>query len=262
MMIIVHHIMHLIGICIALALLAACSSAPTVIKSERDVNYQLLLSGQIDGRDFQGIGVGSVAPNHTITIQSAVPVPYFTVQSCHRSIQFNDVIQPKPWYQWQKDNKGFTWNYDQAPTIEDNGNCILRFCAFSKTPGAAPVACAIVDFKNERFTLPSENICNGSSGSATGTSICHTQVGLIQRMRFPVPVVVAPKVQPPENVDAPYWIKDQCVGRFLDEAQTLFEYEMPLRECYVIFMEKVGKPRRRAKLTVIPYDKAQYFGGQ
>jgi hypothetical protein len=219
-----------------------------------------MLSGLIDGASFQGIGVGSSDRHHDLVIKSAIAVNYFTLQSCHRSIQFADVIKVN-WYDWSNDNKSFSWAYDESPTIEDSGDCILRFCAFSKTVGSPPVACAIVDFKNEKYSLPSENICNGAlNAKATGTSICHTQTGLIERMRFQSPVVTAPQVSDPAGKTAPYWIKNQCLGKFLDQNQTLFEYQVPENECVLIFMEK-AQPHRRAKLTVIPYDTAQYPGG-
>lgn len=222
--------------------------------------YQLLLTGTIDGYPFQGVGVGSAAPSHSMMVQSNVAVDYFTVQSCHRSVQFNNIIQ-MPWYSWITNGStvGFTWTYTQAPTIEDNGDCILRFCAFSNTVGAAPVSCAIVDFKSPRYQLPGTNICNGVVGDTTGTAICHTQVGLIERFQFPGPVVAAPQVTDPTGKAAPYWINGQCQGKFLDAASTLWEYTVPENECNAIFME-VAKPHRRAKLTVIPYDIPKYGG--
>lgn len=58
----------------------------------------------------------------------------------------------------------------------------------------------------------------------------------------------------------PSKIHDQCEGRFLDEAHTLFEYLVPNKECVIEFME-MAKPYRRGKLTVIPYDIPQYVGG-
>lgn len=221
------------------------------------IKYELTLKGSIDGHDFQGIAVGSSAHHHDIIITSAVSVNYFTVQSCHRSVQFPDFID----IGWFDNGKSKQWSYDEAPTIEDTGDCILRFCAFSKTVGSPPVACSIVDFKSDKYMLPGENICNGADGDTTGTALCHTQVGLLERFRFPVSVVVAPQVVDPQGKAAPYWIKDQCQGKFLDATQTLFEYQVPSNECVIIFMEK-AKPHRRAKLTVIPYDQPQYPGGK
>lgn len=244
------------GVVPLLFLISCATTAPT--PSVAPPKYQLLLSGSVDSVPYQGIGVGSSAATHQITIQSAIAVDYFTVQSCHRSVQFNGVIQV-PWYDWSNDNKSFTWEYDEAPTIEDTGDCLLRFCAFSKTVGSAPVACSIVDFKSQKYLLPAENICNGSDGQASGTSLCSTQVGLLERLRFPGPVIVAPQVIDPTAKTAPYWITNQCQGKFLDPSQTLFEYQIPENECVLIFMEKEA-PFRRAKHTVLPWDLPKYGG--
>lgn len=237
---------------LSLLLLNACAGAPVTSPAPAP-RYQLTLSGNVDGIQYQGTAVGSSVSEHSITIESDVDVNYFTVQSCHRSLQFSDVIQSG----WFKKNRAYAWVYKEAPTIEDTGDCLLRFCAFSKAVGSAPSSCAIVDFHSPKYTLPGENICNGADGNTSGTAMCHTQVGLLERFRFKVPVVVAPQVQ--DDKSGPYWIKDQCQGHFLDESQTLWEYSMPPRECVVIFMER-DKPHRRAKLTAIPYDIAHYIG--
>jgi hypothetical protein len=255
----------LTGVCLCallyvIVIMIGCTTAPTVTAPAQP-KYELTLSGTVDGVSFQGVAVGSSSTSHRMVVQSAVAVDYFTVQSCHRSLQFNNVIT-EPWYTWitGTNTQGFSWNYVEAPTIEDTGDCILRFCAFSKTIGAPPSACAIVDFKSDRYQLPSENICNGADGVATGTSICHTQVGLLERVRFQGPVVIAPQVMDPSGKSAPYWISGQCVGKFIDAANTLFEYQMPSSECSIVFME-VAKPHRRAKLTAIPYTQSLYYGG-
>lgn len=243
-----------------LGLMTGCSNMPTTSTVAPPIRYELMLSGTIDGTSFQGIGLGSSAPAHQMTIVSPIAVNYFTMESCHRSIQFNDVIE-MPWYNfvWHSGSKSFDFTYTEAPTIEDNGECILRFCAFSKTVGSPPVSCAIVDFHSDKYQLPAKNICNGVSGDATGTAMCHTQTGLIERFQLPGPSVVAPQVITPSSNTAPYWITNQCVGSFIDANQSLFQYQMPSQECSIVFMEK-SAPYRRAKLTVIPYDQSQYPG--
>ena len=220
---------------------------------------ELILSGSIDGVDFTGVGIGSAAKNHNIVITSPVDVNYFQLQSCHRSEQYPDFITTG----WFNNNHSKQVSYNEADTIEDTGDCIVRFCAFSKTVGAPPAACGMLDFHNPKYVLPGENICNGVNGNFTGTAFCHTQIGLIERIKFPVPVQVAPQITPPANDPlnrVPYWITNQCVGKFIDSQQTLWQYQMPSQECVVIF-DEIEKPHRRAKLTVVPYDTPVYYGG-
>lgn len=250
-------------ICVALVAIACavslfgCAFLPPTAPAP-PVKYQLTLTGSVDGQHFGGFYVGSPAQNHAIQISSTIAVNYFTMQSCHRSVQFSDVIKV-PWYDWAKDNKSFSFTYAEAPTIEDSGDCPLRFCAFSNVVGSPPSSCAVIDFESSKYSLPSQNLCNGYDQAVSGTSICSTQVGLIERAQFAGPVVIAPPLAATANAPASA-IVGQCQGQFLDANQTLFQYSVPENECVVIFMEKAA-PNRRAKLTVIPYDSALYPGG-
>ena len=237
--------------------LISCASLPnlpflTEAIPPSNLQHQLILRGKIDGIPFVGTGIGSDAKRHELLVTSPVTVNYFTMQSCHRSEQFPDFIE-KGWFDKKKTKLII---YEEAPQIEDTGDCILRLCAFSRELGAPPAACAVIDFKSPKYTLPGENICNGAVEKTTGTSICHTQVGLIERFRFPVPVVTAPSTTPDGVL-----IKGQCQGKFIDTQNTLWEYRIPKEECTIIFMER-AKPHRRAKLTVIPYDVPAYYGGK
>lgn len=250
---------------IATFILTTCASTSTTNQPSAAVpKYELLLTGTVDGNAFAGVGIGSAAASHAMIVQSAIAVDYFTVESCHRSQQFNNIIT-EPWYSWftnvvgTQTVKGFSWTYSEAPTIEDTGDCPLRFCAFSSTVGSPPVACAVIDFRSAKYAMPGTNICNGVSGPTSGTAICHTQVGLTERYQFPGPMVVAPQVTDPTGKTAPYWIQGQCVGNFVDTGETLWQYTVPQSECTIVFME-VAPPHRRAKLTVIPFTQALYGG--
>lgn len=247
-------VMPLIFILIAL-LLNGCTTGSGPVQPTKPPKYELTLSGTLDGSAFTGIAVGSAAKSHRITISSSVDVNLFTVKTCHRSIKFEDVIATN----WITPNRSYSWTYNQAPTIEDTGECIARFCAFSKEVGSQPSSCAVIDFKSDRYQLPGENICNGDDGQTSGTALCHTQVGLVERFRFKVPVLVAPPKTDPTGQAPPSLLPGECQGKFIDEAQTIWEYQVPTDECVVVFMER-GPPYRRAKLSVIPYNQTQYSG--
>jgi hypothetical protein len=240
---------------------SGCSTTGVQGTAEPKPRYELTLTGTLDGAPFQGIAVGSSNTSHSIQITSSVDINLFTAKTCHRSMKFEDVIQTN----WITPKRSYSWSYAEAPTIEDTGNCLIKICAFSKEVGAEPSSCAMMDFKSDRYVLPGENICNGELGATTGTAICHTQVGLIERYRFKTPVMVAPNVVDstvtlaPNTKATPSLIKNQCDGKFLDDNQTLFEYRVPASDCEVIFMER-ALPHREAKLTVIPYDMPQYSG--
>lgn len=248
------HAFAYLGVIAALVFLAAflnlicgCSAVPATSAPTANPIYQLVLGGSLDGVAFSGTAIGSSVPSHVISISSNVDVNMFTAQTCHRSLSFPDVISQG----WITKNRTYKWSYKESPGIEDTGDCILRLCAYSKTVGALPVSCAAIDFKAGRYILPGENICNGADGITTGTATCHSLMGLTERVKFPIPVTVAAGNLP-----------NQCLGSFIDTpTNSIWEYQIPKNECVVIFME-IGKPHRRSKLTVIPYDTPSYLGGK
>lgn len=243
---------------ISCLLVTACASTGSVTSATPPPTYELTLPGVIDGAPFTGVAMASESKNHSITIASKYDVNYFIAKSCHRSEKHEDVIDQG----WISGTKSWTWIYSESPTIEDTGDCPMRVCVYSKTVGAPPVQCAVIDNRNSRYTLQIENICNGLDVPNQGKSICHTQVGLMERIRFTEPVFVAPPQLPPAGAtdQTPYAILNQCQGKFIDTRQMLFQYIMPSTECYLIF-DTVAAPHKRAKITVIPYDLPQYTGG-
>lgn len=227
-------------------LLAGCSGSQ-VASVQTPIVYEADIYGTLDGNQFQGIAVGSIAVSHTIRIQSPTDVNFMTIQSCHRFEHYEDVIQSG----WFQPNRGFEYTYNQSPGLEDSGICVLRLGAFTKQVGAGE-AYGLMLFHNDKFTLPGENICNGADGGTTGTSICQTQTGLLERLKFKAPVAVA---RPTKDGAA---IPGQCQGKFIDDLT--FEYIMPLGECVAEFMEK-AEPHRKYVHLARGFNKTQYRGG-
>jgi hypothetical protein len=236
---------------------AGCSTAPATATNTVQT-FELTLKGELDGQAFQGIALGSTGSSHDIKISSRNDINYFIAKTCHRSDKKEDVITQG----WIKETQSWSYDFEEAPTLEDTGDCPLRICEYSKTVGAPPVQCAVIDFLNSKYSLPAENICNGADGITHGKNICHTQTGLVERIRFKEPVIIADPLPTPQGGDSTqiYLIQDQCAGKFIDPNQTVWQYVMPQKECYVVF-DTLAKPHRRAKLTVIPYNIPLYSGG-
>ena len=201
----------------------------------------------MDGYDFQGVFVGSSGESHTFLINSKTDVNVMTIQSCHRYLHFEDVIQTG----WFKANRGFQTSYTDAPGIEDTGYCVVRLGAFSKQVGAGE-AYGIGIFHSSQFNLPATNICNGASGQAEGTSICQSMAGLTERLRFTGQVITA-KPSP----DGSGIIPNMCKGKFIDA--TTFEYTVPTGECIIAFAE-VAKPHRKYIHLARGFSKTIYRG--
>jgi len=240
------------AICYFILGLVGCASTNSSQATTDTKVYELTLSGQLDGQPFVGHAIGSAAPSHQLVISSTDDIPYVINQTCHRFEKHEKVITQG----WFPTEKQWKFNYIQASTIEDTGDCPLRTCAYSSTVGAPPVQCFVIDFKNPKYQHVAENICNGSDGgpgSAVGTLQCHTKTGLIERVRFDEPMRLAGPIQNPAASDgSTYQIPDQCSGKFIDNNNELFEYIMPAKECYAIFYA-VKPPYARLKLHVIPY---------
>lgn len=244
--------------CLVIAvILGGCSSQPTIEPTK--VKYEMTLNGFIDGDDFQGVALGDSKKTHTILLNSVVDVNFFTLQSCHRFEKFEDIDKQNMFGRWLKINRQYQWQYNLAPGLEDTGDCPVRMCAYSKTVGAPPVACAAADFRSDKYTLPATNMCNGDFGPTSGSNLCQTQVGLKERLAFKEAVVMAPKL-PADQLGQMNWIKNQCQGSF-DSTGMTFTYTVPSTECYAVFMQKAS-PYKRAKLTVFPYDLPQYSGAK
>lgn len=229
--------------------LTGCMTVPGAASSQSPI-YKLDLFGELDGVPWsEGIAVGSSAPSHTIQIESKTDVNLMRIISCHRFESFPDAIKTG----WFRPNRGFEYDFNEAPGIEDNGVCLLRLQAFTKElkSDGSPVGSAygIMLFHNNNFTLPAENICNGADGQTTGTSICQSMNGLVQRIRFKTQVIVAD--DPPDGSNIP----KACKGTFVD-AYT-FQYETPLGECVAVFAS-LSTPHQYAIHAVYGFSNDQY----
>jgi len=235
-------------------LFAACTGSGIALPSQAPAPiYALDLSGQIDGVAWDGLSIGSSAPTHDITIVSKTDVNEFRVISCHRFLKFEDVIQTG----WFRPNRGYEFTLSLAPGIEDTGQCPIRLQAYSKQldKDGNPVGSAfgILIFKNSHYTLPAENICNGADGGSTGTSVCQSMAGLVERVKFSEQVIAANPANIPDGMPKP------CQGKFID-AET-FEYVMPTGECAIEFASTKA-PHRFALHFAYGFNKIFYRGSE
>lgn len=230
------------------------SGPATNAKTDSPV-YEMTLSGQLDSNDFSGVAIGNADPHHTIVIKSNTDVDMFTVKTCHRSVDVTEAIKYNKLFGWIQPKRSFQFEYTQAPGIEDNGICPMELCSYSKTVGQLPVDCAMIFFHNPKFAMPTQNICNGSSGNASGTMACKSQMGLIERVQFPTTTFTAPTQLQSDGSQA--LIPGQCVGEFINAQQTIFQYQVPTTKCSVEFLER-GNPPLKAILTVIPFNAHPY----
>ncbi len=205
---------------------------------------KLDMYGTINGYPFSGVGVVPAAAKYDMRISSNADINLLTVQTCHRNFSAEDVITTG----WFNSRRGFNYVWVPTPGIEDTYSCLIRIGSYNKSVGGQN-AWAVVDIASPDLTLPAMNLCDGVQGQSHGASICQTKSGLIERLVFESPVVIAAGALTPE-----------CRGTLLPGGK-IWEYVMALGECVVRFME-IQKPHRMHRHTTEGYNNVIYRGGK
>ena len=95
------------------------------------------------------------------------------VLSCHRE------------WVYEKPGKVVEFRYDPVIGIEDEGLCPLEIGAFDLE---GQHSWAYIDFVGENEKMVANIDCNGFLGANHGVSVCQSRIGLLQRIRFNMPV--------------------------------------------------------------------------
>lgn len=229
---------------LVLASLMACASTTTQLTAPptqpaQDFRYDL--TGDINGTEFQGVGVVSLAVDnqYTLTVKSATSVDMIEISTCHRD--WSDQDMPIEVGNWFEPNHGFTFKFQLVHGIEDLGTCLMRIGAYNKAGN--PQAWAIIDFLTPDSTLPAVNKCDGDVGQAHGVSICQSKAGLDEEIDFATPVEIAdatdPACKPKVPSDGMHWL-----------------YTLPPKEC-VLYLMEIAPPHRFHRHTFRGYQSIQ-----
>jgi hypothetical protein len=233
-------------ICLAVfaAGLSSCALTPQVASITANApqnKFKYDLSGDVNGYQFQGVGVIPLNPDneYTLNVNSQTSVDMITITTCHRD--WSDQDMPIEVGKWFKPNHGFTFKFNLTHGIEDVGTCLLRIGAYNKEGN--PQAWAVIDFITEDSSLPAYNKCDGDQGATHGVSMCQSKAGLDEEIDFDVPVEIAdstsPACKPKIPKDGKHWI-----------------YVLPNQECVVYFMESAA-PHRFHRHTFFGYSSIQ-----
>lgn len=212
--------------------LTGCSSVKQ--KKTDDAVYMYDMTGAVNGTVFNGVGVIPYAPSYEMEVSSLVNIDLITISSCHRDFHQESAIQTN----WLQPKRSFKYVYKPTQGIENDGSCLVRMGAYTKTGGQA--AWAVLDFQTPDATLPALNMCNGETQRSAGVSICQSRAGLIQRMAFSNPVEISQKADP------------RCRMNPVDERYTIWEAPLAAGECVIIFGE-IAKPHRQHRHTTVSY---------
>ncbi len=214
------------------------SSVVQALKSD-DV-YKYDISGEVNGKPFDGVGVIPYSDNYNMKIISKVNVDMLTITSCHRDISVESAIQ----LGWFDNGRGYTYQFEPGP-LENQGSCLVKFGAYNKSTQGQN-SWGILDFETPEATLPATNVCNGIVSQTNGVSICQSKAGLIQSLVFPVPVKVAKD-------------KMQVGCEIASTDNVAWEYSISKGECVWAFVE-MGGTHRLHRATSVGYSQIQIRG--
>jgi hypothetical protein len=200
----------------AIAMLTGCNG-PELMKP--DTLYRKDMTLTVNGRPYVGVGVVPNAKSYDISLESQEDVNLMTLNSCHRDLQFSDVITSG----WFKPRRGYRFTF--APNkIESEPGCQLRIGGYNKEKGQH--SWGLLVFENPLHKLDAILTCNGDADiRRDGDSICQTLKGLLQQITFEKPVKIAASKIPTrctidESKDGLTWRfkmqRDECTYVFQD----------------------------------------------
>lgn len=203
---------------------SSCSSVQT--KIELSKKYKMDIS--IRNKEFYGDGVLVLPrkPLYSIIFESEGKLDLFIFRTCSREIAIEDARRGL-------DRKEVLINYSPNE-IEARGACPVDIGAYDEK---GRHAWGLIDFEDPETTLPASLVCGKSTSDFNGVSICQERAGLIQKIKFPVDVVVSP---------------DQgCeIG---NKSGKEFEFPINLGLCVYAFMER-NPPHRIHRATFYGFE--------
>lgn len=207
-----------------LPVLFSCATVPQTLNPALFYKRDMMLS--LDGNTGEGVlvagaAVAGVRKNFSVTAKA--PMTLYTFITCHREVAFSNLPQTVASY------------FTPVAGLEDQPGCGLSFNGLDEKEGQH--SWGYVDFQDPQTVLPHVVKCNGETWNSAGVTVCQSRQGNVQRIEFPVPVVVAAEPQCPK----------------LDAADRQnFEFPLPHGKCIYRFEEISGK--RQARVTTFGYE--------
>jgi hypothetical protein len=177
----------------------------------------------MDGKTGDGVLVVPQASRHDFSVTAKAAMGLYVFNSCHREVALQNMPKVVAGYFMPKVG------------IEDQGGCMVEFGGYDS--GSGQHSWALVDFEDAATVLPHVMKCNGEVIQSKGVTLCQSRAGLVQRIEFPVKVVVAsePGCQKLESAD-----------------RQNFQFPLSRGRCVYRFEEIEGK--RQARVTALGYE--------
>jgi hypothetical protein len=210
----------------AILMLVYLTSCATVTAQLEDTTfYKRDIELRINGEKAKGAVVVPRSAKYEIKGEVKGGFDFLIVRSCHRE------------YTAEDEGGEFKYVYEPRDGIENNRACPLEIRGAEKGKGRNSFG--FIDFEDPRYQLPARLECNGEVGDYLGVSVCQAPLGLIQKIKFQVPV----NFEPGNEVCKLAESKD---GKE-------FEFRMPAKQCQFFFMEK-SEPHRLHRISTLGYE--------
>lgn len=182
-------------------------------------HYRADLEFSVNEKEFDGVGTITLDVPTKIKIESQINLDRVTVETCGRSHVCSNT---KPCIDAFDISGGFfggtgkkmTYTYIPA---EHEKECSIYVEAWDKDVLAAWGYLGFIPKENK---LPAQVICNGETKNYTGHAVCQSKIGILQRVRFAVPV---------RDFEA----EEQCGLEKLED--NLFQFRPTLGKCNATF---------------------------
>lgn len=215
---------------IFIASIFGCTTTPQIVSPEKIYRRDMVV--EVNGREGDGVLVVPRSNEYKFKIESRGTLDMLIIKSCHEHKPVENAKE-KGWF-GSKRRTRFT--YIMGDVELNRSACPLEIGGFEKDKGRH--SWALVDFESPDYKLPATLYCNGQTSEVNGVSICQSQGGLIQRIKFPSDIEMATtttkcKIQLP-------------VGNHL-------EWNIRPGICVYNFIE-INEPHRFHRMTTIGYE--------
>lgn len=196
--------------------------------------YKRDLEVCFEGTCGEGVLVVPKKTSYKFKIKSKGALDLFTFSTCHREETAEAVGGG-----WFGSSKSMDGTYIPMQGIETEF-CPAYIGGYDKK---GMHSWGFIDFETDEAKLPATVFCNGNRIKSGGVSVCQSKAGLLQEIRFEVPVSVE---------------FDSVKCKFpKPEDSKIFRFEMPSGECSVAFFSEDNNVHR---LTLIGYQKIMIRG--
>jgi len=212
-----------------LLLFVGCESAPNPISAEAFFKRDIKITE--GGKTYYGVAVLPSKSRYVLDLEFSGGLDLFTLTDCHQQIS-----REKAGAGGIFGSRNNEIRIEYVNNFAQGTYCPIMIGGYEAVKGRH--SWGFIDVQTPGETLKAEVECNGSTQTYTGVSVCQSFEGLLQRIKFGVPVTVS----------------KQSTCEPLDSGDgKRFDFPISAGRCVYAFMEASGE-RRKHRLTTLGYE--------